>query len=111
MGELLMLHWCALFAAAAFEIGWVAGFKMIGWERPVISVATIASLVLSLTLLWFAVQQVPISIAYGVWTGLGAVGAVLVGHFLYQESLTIAKLFFASLILAGIVGLKSVSTA
>jgi multidrug transporter EmrE-like cation transporter len=93
MGELLMLHWCALFAAAAFEIGWVAGFKMIGWERPVISVATIASLVLSLTLLWFAV------------------GAVLVGHFLYQESLTIAKLFFASLILAGIVGLKSVSTA
>ena len=54
-----------------------------------------------------ATQTIPIGIAYPVWTGIGAVGAVLLGIFVFQEPATFWRVFFLSTLILSIVGLKT----
>jgi len=56
-----------------------------------------------------ATQTIPIGIAYPVWTGIGAVGAVLLGIFVFQEPATFWRVFFLSTLILSIIGLKAVS--
>ncbi|MBQ6202898.1 MAG: multidrug efflux SMR transporter [Prevotella sp.] len=65
--------------------------------------------VLSAVLLAKATQTLPIGTAYPVWTGIGAVGAVLVGIFVFREPATFWRLFFLTTLIASIVGLKTIS--
>jgi quaternary ammonium compound-resistance protein SugE len=65
--------------------------------------------VLSAVLLAKATQTLPIGTAYTVWTGIGAVGAVLVGIFVFREPATFWRLFFLTTLIASIVGLKTIS--
>jgi quaternary ammonium compound-resistance protein SugE len=58
------------------------------------------------TLLWLAQRQIPMGTAYAVWTGIGAVGTLIVGILVYGEPSTIMRLGSASLIVLGIIGLK-----
>ena len=65
--------------------------------------------VLSAVLLAKATQILPIGTAYPVWTGIGAVGAVLVGIFIFREPATFWRLFFLTTLIASIIGLKAIS--
>ncbi|HUH51294.1 MAG TPA: multidrug efflux SMR transporter [Flavobacterium sp.] len=66
-------------------------------------------LTVSMFLLYKATQVLPIGTAYAVWTGIGAVGTVLVGIFIFKEPITFWRVFFISTLIASIIGLKSVS--
>jgi quaternary ammonium compound-resistance protein SugE len=67
------------------------------------------SLTISMGLLIKATQTLPIGTAYAVWTGIGAVGTVLVGIFVFKEPATFLRLLFISTLIGSIVGLKTVS--
>ena len=102
-----MQAWIMLAAAGLFEIVWAVGLKYAeGFTRPVPSAITIAAMVISMWLLAQAARELPIGTAYAVWTGIGAVGAALLGMMLFQESASPMRLACIALIVIGIVGLK-----
>ena len=104
------MAWTILFFAGLFEIGWAIGLKYTeGFSRLWPSLATIGAMILSLGFLGLALKQLPVGTAYAVWTGIGAVGTVILGIYLFGEPATAARLACIGLILAGIVGLKLVT--
>lgn len=106
------MAWVYLFFAGLFEIGWAIGLKYSeSFTRPVPTLVTVVCLIMSMLLLALAVRTLPMGTAYAIWTGIGAVGAVAAGILLFHEPATVARLFFAALIVAGIVGLKLASPA
>ena len=103
------MAWIILTLAGLLEIGWAVGLKYTeGFTRLWPSVATLLAMVASVSLLGLAVRTLPLGTAYAVWTGIGAVGTVILGIFLFGESASLARLFCVSLIVIGIVGLKLV---
>lgn len=101
------MAWVVLFVAGLFEIGWAVGLRYSeGFSRPVPTVLTAASLLLSMGLLGFAVRTLPLGSAYAVWTGIGTLGTVALGVVLFGEPATPARIFCVGLIVAGILGLK-----
>ena len=104
------MAWLVLVAAGLLEIGWAVGLKFTdGFTRPLPTVLTIGTMAASLALLGFAVRTLPIGTAYAVWTGIGTVGAVLLGIVLFGESAQPLRLAFIAMIVVGIVGLKLVT--
>lgn len=102
-----MQAWIMLGLAGLFEIVWAIGLKYAdGFTRPAPSAITIAAMIVSMYLLALAARTLPIGTAYAVWTGIGAVGAALLGMMLFGESANIVRLGCIGLIVAGIVGLK-----
>ncbi len=102
-----MSAWIMLVVAGLFEVCWAIGLKYTdGFTKIVPSVFTLATLALSMFLLARATQTLPIGTAYGVWVGIGALGAAICGIFLFQESASPLKLFFLALLLISIIGLK-----
>ncbi len=102
-----MQAWIMLGLAGLFEIVWAIGLKYAeGFTRLWPSVITIAAMVISMYLLALAARTLPIGTAYAVWTGIGAVGAALLGMMLFAESASAMRLACIALIVAGIVGLK-----
>lgn len=102
-----MQAWIMLAAAGLFEIVWAIGLKYAdGFTKPLPSAITITAMVISMWLLAQAARDLPIGTAYAVWTGIGAVGAALLGIMLFQESANLMRLGCIALIVAGIVGLK-----
>jgi quaternary ammonium compound-resistance protein SugE len=106
------MNWLLLFVAGLFEVGfatclgkarepgsntvlWMAGFFI--------------CLAVSMFLLYRATFSIPIGTAYAVWTGIGAVGTVLMGIFFFKEPADFWRLFFITTLIASIVGLKLVS--
>lgn len=101
------MAWFVLIVAGLFEIGWAAGLKYTdGFTRLLPSLATAASMVVSLGLLALALRSLPLGTAYAVWTGIGTVGSALLGVLLFGESLDLRRAFCIALIVAGIAGLK-----
>ncbi|ALL14762.1 quaternary ammonium compound efflux SMR transporter SugE [Caulobacter henricii] len=101
------MAWIILGIAGLFEIGWAVGLKFTeGFTRPIPTVLTATSMVLSMGLLGWAVKTLPLGTAYAVWTGIGAVGTAIVGIVVFKEPATAARLVCLSLIVAGILGLK-----
>ncbi|MDF3823041.1 quaternary ammonium compound efflux SMR transporter SugE [Leptospira sp. 96542] len=99
--------WWILVLAGLFEIGWAVGLKYTeGFTRLWPSVGTAAAMVVSIGLLGLAMRTVPMGTAYAIWTGIGAVGTVVLGMWLFGEPATLLRLVCVGLILAGIVGLK-----
>ncbi|MCO5059217.1 MAG: quaternary ammonium compound efflux SMR transporter SugE [Rhizobiaceae bacterium] len=104
------MSWIVLFAAGLFEIGWAVGLKFTdGFTRLWPSLATVASMVVSLGLLAMALRTLPLGTAYAVWTGIGAVGTVIFGIAVLGETASPARLAFLAMIVAGIAGLKMTS--
>lgn len=102
-----MQSWIMLAAAGLFEIVWAIGLKYAeGFTKPVASTITIGAMGISMWLLAQAARDLPIGTAYAVWTGIGAVGAALLGIMLFQESANLVRLGCIALIVAGIIGLK-----
>ena len=104
------MAWLILFVAGLFETAWAIGLKYTeGFTRLWPSVGTAAAMVVSVVLLGWAMRSLPVGTAYAVWTGIGAVGTVLLGIVLFQEPATLARLACVGLIMAGIIGLKLTS--
>ena len=104
------MAWMLLFVAGLLEIVWAVGLKYTrGFTEPWPSVVTIGAMVASMVLLAFALKTIPVGTGYAVWTGIGAVGAAILGIVLFGESRDPARLACIGLIVAGIVGLKLVS--
>ncbi|RWG54605.1 MAG: quaternary ammonium compound efflux SMR transporter SugE [Mesorhizobium sp.] len=103
------MSWIFLFLAGLFEIGWAIGLKYTdGFSKPLPTVLTIVSMVVSLGLLGLALKTLPVGTAYAVWTGIGTVGTALLGIWLLGEPATAVRLACIGLIVSGIVGLKLV---
>ncbi|QUR47377.1 multidrug efflux SMR transporter [Parabacteroides distasonis] len=100
-----------LIIAGLFEIGWPLGFKLASMHSKYFIWfigLSILSMGLSGYFLYLAQKSIPIGTAYVIWTGIGAIGTVLLGILFFHDSANIFRLLFLSLILIGIVGLKLV---
>jgi quaternary ammonium compound-resistance protein SugE len=101
------MSWTILIVAGLLEIGWAVGLKLSdGLSKPLPAVLTVIAMIASMVLLGIAVRTLPLGTAYAVWTGIGAVGSVLLGIVLFQEPATAGRLLCVAAIVGGIVGLK-----
>jgi len=107
------MNWILLTIAGLFEVAFAfclgkaketAGNEMYVWYA-----GFVLTLVMSMGLLIKATQTIPIGTAYAVWTGIGAVGTVLTGIFVFKEPVTFLRLFFLTTLIVSLVGLKAVS--
>ena len=102
------MAWGILIAADGLEVFWATFMKLSeGFTKPLYTVLTFAGMAASFLLLARATRTLPLGTAYAVWTGIGALGALIVGVIVFRESLTPARLLFAALLLIGIIGLKA----
>ena len=105
------MAWILLIIAGLFEIGWPLGFKLASMHSKYFIWfigLSILSMGLSGYFLHLAQKSIPIGTAYVIWTGIGAIGTVLLGILFFHDTANIFRLLFLSLILIGIVGLKLV---
>ena len=101
------MSWILLIVAGLLEVVWATGLKYTdGLTKLLPTVLTIAAMLASVGLLGVATRDLPIGTAYGVWVGIGAVGAGLLGILLFGEAATPARLFFMGLMIVAIIGLK-----
>ena len=104
------MAWVVLFIAGLFEIGWAVGLKYTaGFTRLIPTLATIASMAVSLGLLGLALKSLPLGTAYAIWTGVGTIGTALLGIVLFGEPADALRLACIGLIVAGILGLRLVT--
>lgn len=104
------MAWGLLFVAGLFETAWAVGLKYTeGFTRPIPSLFVAVTLAASMALLAWAMRTLPVGTAYAVWTGIGAVGAAILGMILFREPATPARIFCLMLIVGGIIGLKLTS--
>ena len=101
------MTWFILFLSGLFEVAWAVGLKYSeGFSKFWPSVFTIICLAISMAGLAYAVRSLPVGTAYAVWTGIGAVGTVVLGMILFNEPKDLIRILFISMILGGIIGLK-----
>lgn len=107
------MNWIILIIAGLFEVAFAsclgkaktsAGNEMYLWY-----IGFLVTLCISMLLLIKATQTLPIGTAYAIWTGIGAVGTVLVGIFVFKEPATFLRIFFLTTLIVSIIGLKAVS--
>lgn len=106
------MAWVLLVAAGLLEIVWAFTMKLSdGFTRPGATVLTIVAMLASFTLLSISMKTLPLGTAYTVWTGIGAVGAFVVGVAVLGEPLTIGRVMAAVLIVAGLILMKLSTSA
>jgi quaternary ammonium compound-resistance protein SugE len=89
------------------EIGWAVGLKYTeGFSRPLPTILTVISMIVSLALLGLALRDLPLGTAYATWTGIGAVGTAIFGMAFLNEPRDVLRIACILCIVAGIVGLK-----
>lgn len=104
------MAWAVLFVAGLLEIGWAIGLKYTqGFTKFWPSVGTIGAMAASIFLLTQALKTIPVGTGYAVWTGIGAVGSVILGMAFLGEPRDAGRIFCLLLIVGGILGLKVVS--
>ena len=104
------MAWILLFIAGLLEIVWASTMKLShGFTRPLPAAITIVALIASFALLAAAMRDLPLGTAYTIWTGIGAIGAFVVGIVFLGEAITPARLLAAALIVSGI-GLMKLSS-
>ena len=107
------MDWILLIIAGFFEVGFAACLgkakTAVGGAWAMWMAAFFVCLSISMFLLYKATLTLPIGTAYAVWTGIGAVGTVLVGIIFFKEPADFWRLFFITTLISSIVGLKFVS--
>ena len=107
------MNWIILVIAGLFEVAFAfclgKAKETTGNEMYVWYAGFLIALCISMGLLIKATQTLPIGTAYAVWTGIGAVGTVVVGILVFKEPATLLRLLFISTLIGSIVGLKAVS--
>ena len=108
------MNWLILILAGLFEVGFTTCLSKAKETSGTTSmywlIAFFISLSLSMYLLYKATQTLPMGTAYAVWTGIGAVGTVIIGILLFKEPATFMRLLFICTLIGSIVGLKFVSS-
>ena len=106
------MAWTLLLVAGFFEIVWAMLLKFTdGFTNVWPSVGTVVAMGISMVCLSFALREIPMGTAYVVWTGIGAVGTVILGIVFFGEPNNAIRLMCVGLIIAGIAGLKLTSTS
>ena len=101
------MPWIYLMLAGLLEVVWAIGLKYTeGFTRLWPSVITVSAMTASIVLLAMAVKTLPIGTAYAIWTGIGAVGAVILGIMLFGDSASPLRLACVALVVLGMLGLK-----
>jgi quaternary ammonium compound-resistance protein SugE len=101
------MNWILLLLAGFLEIGWVYALKLSdNFANLKFTAVAVLLLVLSLVSLSLSLRTIPIGTSYAIWTGIGAVGAAVLGIIAFSEPATIMRLICIALIVAGVVGLK-----
>ncbi|RXG11209.1 quaternary ammonium compound-resistance protein SugE [Leeuwenhoekiella aestuarii] len=107
------MNWILLIIAGLFEVAFAACLgkakESTGIEATYWYIGFLICLGMSMFLLVKVTQQLPIGTAYAVWTGIGAVGTVLVGILFFKEPVTLWRLFFITTLICSVIGLKVVS--
>jgi quaternary ammonium compound-resistance protein SugE len=105
------MTWILLVCAGLLEVAWAYALKQSdGFTQPAPTLITLAAMVASFWLLALAMRTLPLGTAYAVWTGIGAVGAFLVGIAVLGEAATPLRLLAVALILAGVTLMQLTST-
>jgi quaternary ammonium compound-resistance protein SugE len=101
------MAWLLVILAGLIESGWAIGLKYSdGFTRLVPSLLTIAGIICSMVMLSLAARWLPIGTAYAVWVGIGAAGTVLLGIMYLGEPYNPLRIFFLTLLIIAIAGLK-----
>lgn len=101
------MAWIMLVAAGIFEIVWAFAMKQSnGFTKPIPSMITVLGMVISFALLAASMRTLPLGTAYIIWTGIGAIGAFVIGIALIGEQLSLIRICAALLIAAGLVLMK-----
>ncbi|VUD64062.1 Quaternary ammonium compound-resistance protein SugE [Thalassocella blandensis] len=101
------MPWFYLIIAGVLEIVWAYTMKQSdGFSRPIFSLITISAMIASFWLLALAMRTIPLGTAYCIWTGIGAVGAFLVGILVLGETVNAVRMIAAVLIVSGLVLMK-----
>ncbi|GAF41264.1 sugE protein [Agrilactobacillus composti DSM 18527 = JCM 14202] len=104
------MTWVYLIIAGAFEVVWATTMKLShGFTNFWYAAATVVGLILSGVFLALAVKHLPISLAYPIWTGIGAVGSIIVGVVFFKDSLPALTWVFIAMLVVGIIGIKVTS--
>lgn len=107
------MNWIILIIAGLFEVGFATCIGKLKESTGQASMmwfgGFLICLVTSMYLLYRAAQTLPVGTAYAVWTGIGAVGIVTIGIFIFKEPATFWRIFFLTTLIGSIVGLKLVS--
>lgn len=104
------MAWIFLVLAGLLEIVWAYSMKLsVGFTKPAASAVTIVAMIASFALLSVSMKSLPLGTAYTIWTGIGAVGAFLVGMFVLGEPATVPRMLAAALIVTGLVMMKLAS--
>jgi quaternary ammonium compound-resistance protein SugE len=103
----ITMVWVLVCIAGLFEISWAIGLRYTdGFTKFWPSLWTGVSLIFSMALLGFALKKLPVGTAYTIWTGIGAVGTVILGIILFGESVDLGRIISITFIIAGMIGLK-----
>ena len=101
------MAWVLLLVAGLLEIVWAFTMKLSqGFTRPAASIVTLVAMIASFLLLSAAMRSLPLGTAYTVWTGIGAVGAFVVGIVVLGEAVNTARVLAAVLIVSGLILMK-----
>lgn len=101
------MAWLILVLAGIFEVIWAVGLQYSqGFTKLTPSLWTIAAMLISFALLGVSVKTLPVGTAYCVWVGIGTIGTVLMGIYLFNEPASLMRLSFVALVVIGVVGLK-----
>ncbi len=104
------MAWFILVVAGLLEVAWAAVLPHTsGFSRPIPTVGFLALLAASMYALARAAESIPLGTAYGVWVGIGAVGAAVVGILVHGDPATPARIGFLTLLVVALVGLKVTS--
>jgi quaternary ammonium compound-resistance protein SugE len=101
------MAWIMLVVAGLFEVVWAFSMKQsVGFTRLVPSLVTLFMMIASFGLLSLSMRTIPLGTAYTIWTGIGAIGAFLVGVLVLGEHLSFMRMLAACLIVCGLVLMK-----
>ncbi|MBS4459883.1 DMT family transporter [Lactococcus petauri] len=104
------MSWIFLFLAGIFEVVWASTMKLSqGFSIIKYDILTIIGMLVSSGFLTLAMKKLPLGIAYPIWTGIGAVGAILVGALIFKDKVPSLTWVFVLMLVVGLIGIKVTS--
>lgn len=104
------MSWFYLIIAGIFEVVWATMMKLSqGFTQLTYSLLTVLGMIISFFFLSLAIKHLPLSLAYPVWTGIGAIGSIIIGFVLFKDSIQPLTWVFIGFLLIGLIGIKFTS--
>ncbi|HCN72226.1 MAG: QacE family quaternary ammonium compound efflux SMR transporter [Pusillimonas sp.] len=101
------MAWISLFVAGLLEVVWAFSMKLShGFTKPVPTIVTLVTMIASFALLAYSMRSLPLGTAYTIWTGIGAIGAFLIGILVLGEQISALRIVAATLIVSGLLLMK-----